>query len=251
MNWKIRLRAAGVHLISCLTVAALAAAVVFLVWYPWPYQVVSGGQDLFILLVTVDIIMGPLITLAIFNINKPKAELRRDLAIIVVLQLAALIFGLHTVYAVRPAVLALEIDRFRVSTAIDIANSELDLAPDEFKTLSITGPRLVDTRAPKDEERYNAIVLGMNGVDLGSRPSFWKNWDESSRQRTLKFGKPLTDWLSQHPSDLDKLQPAIERTGRPASQLLYLPMLARRTDWSVLVDKTTGDPVGFAPIDAP
>lgn len=251
MNWPVRLRAAGIHLISCLIVAALAASVVLFVWYPWPYRIVSGGENLLFLLMTVDIVMGPLITLAIFDIRKPRTELRRDLSIIVVLQLCALAFGLHTVYLARPAVLALEVDRFRVTTAADVAEDELPKAPEGLRSVSITGPTLVDTRKPKAEESYDAIVQGMGGADLGTRPLFWRHWDDESRQRTLKAGKPLADWISQHPAQTSALQDAIERTGRPASQLLYLPMLARRTDWSVLVDKSTGDPVGFAPLDAP
>jgi len=251
MNWQVRLRAAGIHLVSCLLVAAVAAAVVLLVWYPWPYRIVSGGESLLFLLMTVDIVMGPLITLAIFNLKKPRTELRRDIAIIVVLQLCALGYGLYTVFQARPAVLALEVDRFRVTTAYDVVHEELPQAQEGFRSLSLTGPVLVNTARPKEEERLNAILLGLNGVDLGSRPSFWRPWDADARARTLKAGKPVSDWLRAHPEQADALKDAIDRTGRPAEQLLYLPMLARRTDWSVLVDKTTGDPVGFAPIDAP
>jgi len=49
---------------------------------------------LFLIVVTVDVILGPLITLAVFNGVKPWTELRRDLAMVGVLQLAALGYGL-------------------------------------------------------------------------------------------------------------------------------------------------------------
>lgn len=251
MNWKARFRAAGVHLLSCLLVAGIVAAVVLLVWYPWPYRIISGGESLLFLVMTVDVIMGPLITLAIFNTRKPKAELRRDLAIIVALQLVALGYGLYTVFQARPAVLALEVDRFRVTSAYDVVHEELAQAQDGFKTLSLTGPVLVNTASPKQEERLSAILLGINGADLGSRPTFWRQWDAEARQRTLKAGKPVKAWLTQHPDRAAEVKVAVDRTGLPADQLLFLPMLARRTDWSVLVDQKTGDPVGFAPIDAP
>lgn len=257
MNWLLRLRAAGIHLISSLVVAAIAASVVFLVWYPWPYRIVAGGQDLFVLLMTVDIIMGPLLTFAIFNLKKPMKELKRDLAIIVTLQLLALGYGLHTVYLARPAVTALEVDRFRVVSANDVVQDELDKAPPALKELSLTGPRLVGTRDAKEEEKLDAIMLGASGYDLGTRPSFWREWDDFSRQRTLKRGKSLSEWLTaaksgQAPRDIGDpaaVEEAVARSGRSADQLLYLPLLSRRTDWSVLVDKSTGDPVGFAPID--
>ncbi|WAC74311.1 pilus assembly protein [Roseateles sp. SL47] len=249
MNWRLRLRASGLHLLGSLLVALAAASVVLLVWYPWPYRVVAGGQELLFILLTVDIIIGPLLTLAVFNLKKPKKELRRDLAIIVVLQLLALGYGMHTVYLARPAVIALEVDRFRVTTANDVVTTELPEALPEYRSLSMTGPVLVNTAMPSEAQRFDAIILGLNGVDLGARPSFWRPWDEHARSLTLKNGRPLVDWLKQHPDQEAKVREAAARSGRPVEQLLFLPMLAHRIDWSVLVDKSTGDLVGFAPID--
>jgi hypothetical protein len=67
---------------------------VFLVWYPNPYREISGGRELFLILVTVDVILGPLITLSIFNPVKAWKVLRRDLAIVGLIQLAALGYGM-------------------------------------------------------------------------------------------------------------------------------------------------------------
>ncbi len=75
---KSRLSAAGIHLTLSLAVAALAAWLVFGLWYPYPYREISGGRHLFLIVMAVDVIMGPLRTLAVFNRNKPTAELRRD-----------------------------------------------------------------------------------------------------------------------------------------------------------------------------
>src|SRR4051812_33844000 len=87
-----RLRAAAIHLAISAALAGLAALVVFVFWYPYPYRVLSGGRELFTLLISVDVIIGPLITLAVFNVTKPREELRRDLAIVGLLQLAALTY---------------------------------------------------------------------------------------------------------------------------------------------------------------
>ncbi len=248
MNLKLRLRAAGIHLLSSLVVAIIAASLVLTLWYPWPYRVVSGGQNLLFILMTVDIVIGPLLTLAVYNTSKPTKELRRDLLVIVLLQLSALSYGLYTVHQARPVVLALEVDRFRVTSAIDVVTSELSQAPEEFRNLSFTGPRLVSTATPRGEQRLDAIVMGMSGADLGTRPSFWRPWDDNARQQVVKTGRPVSAWLLEHPR-AEEVNEAISRTGVPADRLLYLPLLARRTDWSVLVDRESGLVVGFAPID--
>ena len=94
MNFKSRLVAAGVHLGVSLVVAALAALLVFKVWYPYPYNEISGGRELFFLIVSVDVVLGPLLTFAVFNTAKRRRELALDISVIAVLQAAALALSL-------------------------------------------------------------------------------------------------------------------------------------------------------------
>lgn len=245
-----RLRAAGLHFTSTVIVASLVAAIVFLLWYPWPYSEVSGGVGLFLLVVGVDVVLGPLITLVVFDIRKPRAELWRDMSVVVVLQLAGLIYGAHTVFEARPVVMALEGDRFRTVIAADVVRDELPRAPASLRSLSLTGPTLVSTRDPKEgDEKFDAIASALSGADLGMRPSYWLPWDAKARAQALKVGKPVTELLARRAAQAAVLRDAVAKTGRPIEQLIYIPLLARRTDWSVLLDKTTGDPVGFAPVD--
>ena len=93
----VRTRASAIHLVASTVVAALAGALVFFLWYPLPFREIAGGRELFLLLVAIDVVLGPLITLAVFNPRKPRTELVRDLSVVVLLQLAALAYGLHTV----------------------------------------------------------------------------------------------------------------------------------------------------------
>src|SRR5207253_6942312 len=123
--WRPRLRAAVVHLAFSILVAIATALLVFSLWYPPPYREISGGRELFQLVVAVDIVLGPLLTFAVFNLAKPRAELKRDLAIIVALQLAGLAYGLWTVHQARPLHMVFEYDRFRVVHQADIP-SELE-----------------------------------------------------------------------------------------------------------------------------
>jgi hypothetical protein len=230
-------------------VAIAVAALVLLIWYPWPYRVISGGEQLLFLVMGVDVVMGPLITLAIFDLRKPMHVLKRDLAVIVALQLAALSYGMHTVYIARPVALALEGSRFRVTTAVQVVAEELPRAPEGLRSLPLNGPRLVGVAELSQQEQGDAIFMAMAGADLGARPLFWRAWGGDGRRDALKVGKPLGPLLKLQADRVD-VDAAIARTGRSADQLLAIPVIARRLDWSVLIDKATGDPVGFAPIDS-
>ena len=62
-------------------------------WYPYPYRELSGGRELFALVVAVDVVLGPLITLVIFNPAKTRRHLVMDFTVIGLLQVAALAYG--------------------------------------------------------------------------------------------------------------------------------------------------------------
>jgi hypothetical protein len=245
---KARLRASLIHLAASGLVAALAAALVFALWYPMPYREASGGRELFLLMVAVDVVLGPLITLAVFDPRKPRAELMRDLGVVVLLQLAALAYGLHTVALARPAVVALEGNRLRVVRPVDLEQADFSRAPPELGSLSWWGPLLVAARPPTAAEQADAIGRGLAGEDIGMRPEFWR----PDRERGTAFAsaaQPLDKLTRLWPQHSAQLQRAVEATGRPRDQLGYLPILARRTDWSVLVDLKDGSVVGYVPID--
>ena len=248
--WKDRLRASGIHLSISLVMATLAALLVFVIWYPYPYREISGGRELFMILVTVDVILGPLITLAIFNRDKPWAVLRRDLAVVGLLQLAALGYGLWTVFVARPVHLVFEYDRFRAVHAIDVPQELMDKAPAEMRTLPITGPTLLGLRPLLDgNEKLDATLAALQGVDLGSRPDLWQPY-EKSRAQVLKEGKTVAQLKQRFADKAAEIDAAVARTGRQPGQLLYLPMVGRKTFWTVWVDSNTAEVLGFMPLDS-
>lgn len=243
-------RAAALHFVSSLLVALIAGAVIFELWYPWPYRIVSGGQELFFLIVGVDIALGPLLTFAVFNMAKGWKVLRRDLAVIVVLQLIALGYGAHTMAIARPVVLAWEDTRFRVVIANDVVESEMPQAPEALRSLPWTGPRLIGTTQPPKEDVADAVLMGLAGADLGMRPRYWRGWSAADAKAARAAGKPLGPLLQAHPEQTQAVADALARAGRRQDEVLAVPMIARLMAWSVLVDKSTGEPLGFAPIDS-
>ena len=249
-NWKGRLHASGIHLGISLSIAALAAAVVFGLWYPYPYREISGGRSLFLLVVFVDVVMGPLITLVIFNRTKPRRELMTDFLVVGLLQLAALSYGLWTVFVARPVHLVFEYNRMAVVHAIDVDPALLSKAPKELQTLPMTGPTAIALRPFKDSaEQMDATIAAMGGAPLPARSDLWQPYRDSVAD-ILKEAKPAAELQTRFPSQASLIHQAIESTGKTVAQLRYLPLLSRNDAWTVLLDAITAEPVGFIPLDS-
>jgi hypothetical protein len=250
MFWKDRFRASGIHFgISCF-IAGLAALLVFLVWYPNPYREISGGRELFLILVTVDVILGPLITLSIFNPVKAWKVLRRDLAVVGLIQLAALGYGMWTVFVARPVFLVFEVDRFRVVHAIDVPHELLDKAPAGFQALPLLGPSLLAVRPFRDaDESFSATMAALQGVSLSARPDLWEPYHEA-HSRVLKAARPAALLEKRFSDQAETIKREINRSGHSSNGVVYLPLAGRKVFWTALLDSTTAEVIGFLPLDS-
>jgi len=91
-----RRSAALAHFAASATILALLVAWVLGSLYPPPLLDLQGGAKILALLVLVDVVLGPMMTLIVY---KPgKRTLLLDMTVIVVLQLAALVYGAHNIY---------------------------------------------------------------------------------------------------------------------------------------------------------
>jgi hypothetical protein len=243
--------AAAKHLAISIAVALLAAALVFGLWYPYPYRAISGGRELFTLLISVDVVVGPLLTLFVFNPRKPRRELWRDLGVIFALQLAALAYGLNSVHQARPAFLAFEGNRFRAISAAELDPAELHEAPGDLGALSHTGPRLIGVRLakPGDADYLKSVQQSLEGFHPALRPSRWVLF-EQQRKEAASEAKPLAVLRNGKPDHSADIDAAIKEAALPIERLSYIPLQSRtHSDWVVIVDKATGWPRAFAPID--
>ena len=251
-HWKSRFAAAGVHLGICLLLAAMAATLVFGVWYPYPYREISGGRSLFMLVVSIDVVMGPLLTLVVFNRSKPLKELRRDLALIGALQLAALGYGLWTVAQARPVHLVFEIDRFRVVHAIEVEPELLKSAPAEWRQLPLTGPTLLSVRPFKTtDERAQATMAAMKGAQISVQPDMWQSYAQAKLQ-VLAHAGSLADLKKRFPARVAEIDEALKSTSPkdwPAGSVGYLSVTDRNVFWTALLDTHTAEVIAFVPID--
>jgi len=249
-NWKGRLRASAIHLAISLCIAALAAVLVFGLWYPYPYRDISGGRELFLLVVAVDVVMGPLITLIIFNRTKRRRDLLLDFTLVGLLQMAALAYGLWTVFVARPVHLVFEYSRMTVVHAMEVDPALLAQAPPGLQKLPLTGPTAIALRPFKDAaEQFDATMAALGGVPLAARSDLWQAYATATAD-ILKEAPPATQLSARFASQTAQIDQAIAATGKPVTGLRYLPLLSRSTAWTVLIDAVTAEPLGFLPLDS-
>jgi hypothetical protein len=247
---KERLRASGIHLGISLCIAAAAALLVFTLWYPYPYRQISGGRELFLILVSVDVVLGPLITLTIFNRRKPVRELVMDLTLVGLIQLSALAYGLWTVAVARPVHLVFEFDRLRVVHAIEIPEDMLGATPSGIVAKPWTGPTLLAVRPFRDaKESADATLAALEGAGLSARPDLWQSY-APARDRVIAAAHPVESLKRKYPAQAAVIDQVLQRAGRDAAHTLYLPMVSRAYSWTAFVDPQTADVVGFAPVDS-
>lgn len=249
-SWQNRFKASGIHFCISLTIALLAAALVFYLWYPYPYREISGGRELFLLVVTVDVILGPLITLTVFNRAKPWRELRRDLTVIALVQLAALGYGLWTVFLARPVHLVFEYDRFRVVHAIDVPPEMLPMVPDGIDALPLTGPTLLSLRPFKDDnEKMEATLAALGGLSLSARPDLWQPY-AAAKTKILQEARPVLQLKARFASQAAAIDAVVARTNHKPETLVHLPMVGRKSFWTVFLDPVTAEVLAFMPLDS-
>jgi hypothetical protein len=137
-----------VHLgISLIIFAGLAALVLF-VWYPDFFFAADGGWEGIRIIILVDLVAGPLLTLIVYNRDKPS--LRTDLAIIAVFQAACLTAGTYVVYSERPLALVYVDGRFTSMAADDYTALAMDV-PD-LSHIPGRAPKRVVVALPDDPE---------------------------------------------------------------------------------------------------
>ena len=180
---SLRLKAFGIHLLSSAIALSLVLGALYLGWYRWPGWYVAGAWHVAAMLVGIDVALGPLLTAVVASPRKPRGELKRDIGIIVLVQLAALGYGAVTLWQGRPLYYAFTSDWLDVVQASEISGEEIARARREnpsFVPHWYNRPRWVWAPLPKDSSEAQNIIAGAvtGGTDVVQMPRYFRPWDE-------------------------------------------------------------------------
>ena len=234
-----RWKASAIHLLLSAAVGGAVLIFMLTVWYPWPLFEAAGGNVLIFILAGVDVTLGPLITLIIFKAG--KKGLKFDLTVIAVVQLAALAYGIHTLYLARPVYLVFTLDQFNLVTAKDLDPKDLaKVTSSEFQPSLLGRPRYVAAVFPSDPAlKAKVVETSFVGKDLQMYPQYYVPYSEQAQNALLK-AKSLGIALKRDPEAIKRY---LSSSGRSEDSLKYLPLSAPEKDGIVLLDAASGAPL--------
>jgi hypothetical protein len=180
---RFRLRFFGLHLVASVVVLTLVLGSFYLGWYRWPGWYLADALRVVAAVAGVDLALGPVLTFIIAQSSKPRRELMRDIAIIVVIQLLALSYGAMSLWKGRPLYYAYSEGVLQVVQAYDIDGQEADLARQqnpEFAPHWYSLPRWIWAPLPKDPGEHDRIMKSAiaGGDDVISMPRYFKPWQQ-------------------------------------------------------------------------
>lgn len=234
-----RIKAFTLHLAISALIALAVIAIVFYLWYPAPLHTAVGVTQIFLILLAVDVALGPLLTLLVYKVG--KKTLVMDLTVIAALQTAALCYGLFTVAEGRPAWLVFAADRFDLVRILDIDERKLDEAALQYRQPSLLGPQWVAAVSPTESGAKSDILLEsvFAGVDIAQRPNLYQPLDTQKtaiQQRLLE--------LSVLPAinSADSIKAVLAKY--PSADT-WLPLRANNQDMVVLMHRDTAEVVAI------
>lgn len=229
-----RISAVLIHLCASAGLALATFCLVYFVWYPSPLAQATGILNIFVILLIVDVVLGPVLTGVVFKAG--KKSLRFDLTVIVLVQLAALSYGLWTIAAGRPAWLVFNADRVDLVQTHELDDRHLAQTAILYRHAPWTGPRWVASVNPVDVQERNALVMesSMGGPDLPQRIDLYRPIEQEVENIRAK-SHPMAELLRYNPAA------AVQKAQSEWPQAdAWLPLMANARSMAVLVRKQDG-----------
>jgi hypothetical protein len=240
---KFRLKAFALHALGSATALLLVLGTLYLGWYRWPGWYLTGALRVALVMVCVDVVLGPLLTLIVANPVKPVRSLVRDVAVIVGVQVIALIYGTTTLWQGRPLYYAFSVDRLQMVQASDLDASEIALSASQnprFSPRWYSLPRWTWAPLPDDENVRSEILSSavFGGTDVIQMPRFFKTW-ESGLPELRKQLKPVDKLMLFSKTQKATLKQRMRQDGFAPDQPITLFLTGRQSPLLAVFDPQT------------
>ena len=225
------------HLLISIIIALAVLALVFFVWYPSPLATAVGVTHIFLMMLAIDVILGPLLGLLVYK--EGKKTLKFDLGVIIALQISALCYGLYSIEQGRPAWLVFYADRFELIRKNDLLLENIDQAEKQFQQVSWAKPQFVAIKTITNTQQHQDDIFTevMGGVSLAQKPERYVDFVQakSHLQQRAKNLKELNQY-----NDAQQVDRILSKYPQATG---FVPLKANAVDMTVLINKDKGEVV--------
>jgi hypothetical protein len=237
-----RLKAFSLHLLSSASVLTVILGCLYFGWYHWPGWYLTDVTRVVLVMVCVDVVLGPTLTLIIANKNKPRRELARDIGVIVAVQLCALVYGSVQLWNGRPLYYVFSENALSVVQAYDINRQDADLGRRQNAALAphwYSLPRWAWAPLPKDQKELQALVsaTGSQGAVI-AMPRYYKPWEQGLPALRDQLNK-LDDSKFFSGVEKKKLKQRMQAAGMATEQADTLPFTGRTRPLLAVFDRSS------------
>jgi DNA-directed RNA polymerase subunit H (RpoH/RPB5) len=225
------------HLMVSICVACIAAAMVFFFWYLFPLNKAVGVTHIFLMMLGIDMVLGPFFAWLVYK--EGKKSLKFDLAVIIVIQVIALAYGLYKIADGRPVWLVYNVDRFELIKNNEIVMETPVTVQSQFKSPSWFKPQFVAAEFAKDKKQRNKEMFAeiMSGVSIAQRPERYVGLSQAKskiQQRAISL---------KNLNEVNSKEEVANILAKYPEANAYLPMKASAVDMTVLINKEKGEVV--------
>ena len=230
INISNRLKFFLSHLSISLLIALLVIGLVFFVWYPAPLAQAVGVAQIFVMMLAIDVIIGPVLGLLVYK--EDKKSLKFDLTIIIAIQISALLYGIFSIEQGRPAWLVFHGDRFELIRKNEIVYQNITQAKPQFQQVSWLKPQYVAIQSSKDLKQRNDDMFAeiMGGISIAQRPERYVDFAQAKEQ--IQKRAQNLDLLNQY-NDKINVEKILSKYPKATA---FVPLKASAVDMTVLIN---------------
>lgn len=243
-----KIKAFLIHLAISASVISAFVLIVWFIWYPSPFLYIEGGFHVIMILVGVDVILGPALTLLIY---KPgKKWLVFDLSIIALVQVSALMYGAYTIYLERPQYIVFSVDRFSLVSAGNIDTTKLK--DKTLKTKIFDQPKLVFALPPEDLKVKDKILDSalVGGKDIEQLPEHYHQYAKHietilNNRHILELNK----LLETYPEIEDEMKKIEISQQVKRDSFIFYPLTGKKRDLVIILNNKDARKIAYLDID--
>ncbi len=219
------------HLAVSAIIALIASILVFYFWYPAPLAQAVGVTHIFLMLLAIDVIIGPVLGFIVYK--EGKKTLKIDLGIIILLQALALGYGVYSIFEGRPAWLVYNIDRFELIKNNEIITDHIKQAQPKYQQPSWLKPQFVAVEFARDSQirQKEMFTEVLAGISIAQRPERYVPFSQAKIQLQQHLQSLSTLKQFNDPARVDQLLKQYPEA------TAWVPLKANAVDMVVLLNK--------------